>query len=573
MIVSPTTVTLNPQQSAGMPAFKLGDIIEAQVLQLINATTAKLAIGSSIIQVQTNVALTPGSTVRFAVKNTPDGLRLTLLPGAGSAPASGSAPAAASGVRAPDSPATLNTTSVAVQAAATAASGAGADARAAGQLAGATGAGAGAAGAGTPAAAANAMAAPLVAAPALPDPMVAATVALATAVQSSAARQGGLAPLFADAGVAATMPAVPEPVRQAAERLLALQPTLDESVSADTIKQALDQSGLFLEARLAAAAKGGPQTGGPQTGGTAAPTGGATSPTGTAGSAATAAAAGGATALAPAPDDDIKAALMVLRGALKAWLGTDLGKLAAAITNAATGAPNAPGSTPAGAPGTAAPKAAAPPPDPHLPSSAAEAAGKSADARASAPPPPYRGAPTAAQAAAAPTISADMSPHDIGKVLLGETDAALARQTLLQAASLPGHPGADPRLDPTGPRWNFEVPFMTPQGSTVAQFEISRDGRNAPPEGVKATWRARFSLNLEPIGPVHAQIALTGTRAAVTLWAERPDTSTQLRDSAGELAAALREAELEPSDVLVRSGAPPRPREPAASGRFLDRAS
>jgi hypothetical protein len=196
-----------------------------------------------------------------------------------------------------------------------------------------------------------------------------------------------------------------------------------------------------------------------------------------------------------------------------------------------------------------------------------------APATAAPPPPPYRGAPTAAQPAAAPSISADTAPRDIGKILLSETDAAIARQTLLQAASLPDQPTASPRTDGSGPRWLFEVPFATPHGSAVAQFEIARDGRQAPAEGMKAAWRARFSLDVEPIGPVHAQIALTGARAAVTLWAERPETSAQLRDNAPKLADALRQAELEPGDVLVRSGAPPRPRETVASGRFLDRAS
>jgi hypothetical protein len=195
------------------------------------------------------------------------------------------------------------------------------------------------------------------------------------------------------------------------------------------------------------------------------------------------------------------------------------------------------------------------------------------------PPPPYRGAPTTAQPVAAPSISPDMAPRDMAKVLLSETDAAVARQTLLQAASLPDHLAANTgsnlnlRVDATGPRWLFEVPFATPQGSTVAQFEIARDGHHAPAEGVKAAWRARFSLDLEPIGPVHAQIALTGSRAAVTLWAERAETSAQLRENAGRLTDALRQAELEPGDVLVRAGPPPRPRDPVASGRFLDRAS
>jgi hypothetical protein len=59
----------------------------------------------------------------------------------------------------------------------------------------------------------------------------------------------------------------------------------------------------------------------------------------------------------------------------------------------------------------------------------------------------------------------------------------------------------------------------------------------------------------------------------VTLWAERPATSAQLRDNAPKLAEALRQAELDPGDVLVRGGAPPRPRENVASGHFLDRAT
>jgi hypothetical protein len=30
------------------------------------------------------------------------------------------------------------------------------------------------------------------------------------------------------------------------------------------------------------------------------------------------------------------------------------------------------------------------------------------------------------------------------------------------------------------PRWNFEIPFLTQQGTAMAQFEISRDGGGAP---------------------------------------------------------------------------------------------
>ena len=539
LIVSTPSVALNPQQGAAVPAFKPGDVIEAQVLALIGNNAAKLAVGKLIMEVQTQVPLTVGATVRLAVKSTPDGIRLSLLGNAGGTP--GTAPSAAaspSGVPTADGPVAAGSAPAAAGAPAQPAmapAGSGAAPSAASPLASSA----------SPSSGATVGAPTTIAAPAdpppatlpAPHPVAAATVALATAVQSSAARQNGLAPLLADAEVAANVTALPEPVRQATERLLALQPALDETTSADSIRQALGRSGLLLEAHLSAAVANGDP----------------------------AHAAVRAPAM-PGPADDLKAALIVLRNVLKIWLGPDAAKVLLPSTPSASLLKPAAGPLDLGA------AAAAP-----------DGAGKGEDLRPAgpaAPPPPYRGAPTAGQPAAAPSISADTAPRDIGRVLLGETDAALARQTLLQAASLPDHASAMSassavmRNDPTsGPRWLFEVPFATPQGAAVAQFEIARDGHNAPPAGQKAAWRARFSLDVEPIGPVHAQIALVGTRAAVTLWAERPETSARLRDNAPQLAEALRKAELETADVLVRAGTPPRPREAAPAGRFLDRAS
>jgi hypothetical protein len=196
-----------------------------------------------------------------------------------------------------------------------------------------------------------------------------------------------------------------------------------------------------------------------------------------------------------------------------------------------------------------------------------------APARPVAPPPPYRGAPPAAQPPVLASLGADAEPHVIGERLLTETDAALARHTLLQAASLPDDAVLSQR-DGAVARWAFETPFATPQGTAIAQFEIARDGRGATTAEARSAWRARFTLDVEPMGPVHVHIALSGARAAVTLWAEREASAAQLRADAPLLTDALREAELEPGDVLVRNGQPPRPAGIAAGpGRFLDRAS
>ena len=145
----------------------------------------------------------------------------------------------------------------------------------------------------------------------------------------------------------------------------------------------------------------------------------------------------------------------------------------------------------------------------------------------------------------------------------------------MQAASLPERVGtAGTNTDPANARWYFEVPFATPQGTAVAQFEIARDGHKAAAAGAGPVWRARFSLDIEPMGPVHAQVALIHSRAAVTLWAERPDSAARLRDSTALLRDALQQAELEPGDVLVRGGTPPRqPVTAARAGRFIDCAS
>jgi hypothetical protein len=105
----------------------------------------------------------------------------------------------------------------------------------------------------------------------------------------------------------------------------------------------------------------------------------------------------------------------------------------------------------------------------------------------------------------------------------------------------------------------------------MAQFEISRDGAGAELETAKRAWRARFSIDVEPAGPVHALISLNGEKTSVRMWAERPATAAQLRAGAAQLSQALIIAKLQPGDILIREGAPP-PTAPAPAGHFLDRA-
>jgi hypothetical protein len=206
-------------------------------------------------------------------------------------------------------------------------------------------------------------------------------------------------------------------------------------------------------------------------------------------------------------------------------------------------------------------------------STAQDGRGDPAASRANTPPPPFRGALPSAQQVASASISPDAPASTMAHRLLDDTDAAIARQTLLQVASLPERVDASgARIDLAAPRWHFEIPFATSQGTAMAQFEIARDGGGKEAEAAKQVWRARFSLDVEPAGPVHALITLSGERTSVRMWAERPATAAQLRAGAGELSQALSAAELQPGDIVIREGAPPQPT-PAKAGHFLDRAS
>jgi hypothetical protein len=204
--------------------------------------------------------------------------------------------------------------------------------------------------------------------------------------------------------------------------------------------------------------------------------------------------------------------------------------------------------------------------------------GEEATVRNNAPPPPFRGALPAAQPIAEPLLTPQTPLLPAAHHLLADTDAAIARQTLLQVASLPDRidtPAATTTLnnqtDTSGPRWSFEVPFATPQGTAMAQFEISRDGGGEAVDAAKKVWRARFTLDVEPTGPIHALIALVGDTTSVRMWAERPATAAKLRAGSGELSRALARAELNPGDIVVREGTPPQTNA-APAGHFLDRA-
>lgn len=527
----------SPVADAATPdvVLQAGSVVDAKVVSVLADNLVRIAIANLSLDVMSEVALSPGQNLQLAVSQNDGTIRLAIVDGAGEAAADQVTltPRAASLVESPPL-------------------------------------------APSPSAARNTL---------TPPEQVAVTVASAEA----AARQGSQAPLFANLASVVTGSDLPAGLKQAVLDVLAQQTPLNAGLDGPDIESAFQKSGLFLEASLAA---------------------------------------GAAPSSSTMPD--LKAALLVLRQTLATLDSTtpQAPVQGAALPASATVTPQF-AAAPAKVAGEA-PQAALPSAEPeivqppqmqrsanlatavladmaggasqaavprtmsaglaasllqevaqNLPRVAGNMPGSNKavpdshvfEAAARATPPPIRGALPSPQSIASPSLAPDTPLAATVHRLLDDTDAAIARQTLLQVASLPDRTDASGhRIDPAVPQWNFEIPFATPQGTAMAQFEISRDGGSESADPAKRAWRARFSLNVEPAGPVHALIALNGDKTFVRMWAERPATAQQLRAGLSELNQALTRAELKPGDIVVRDGTPPQPA-PARAGHFLDRAT
>ena len=519
------TLPVIPAQGAGSATdgvvLQPGTVVNAQVQNVLAGNLVRIAIANLSIDVLSEIALAPGQNLQLAVSQAQDGVVRLQVVGQGNAAATGDASSL------------------------------------------------------TPVAPAANVATPN-------DPLTPLErIAVSVASENAAAEQQSLAPLFANLGAAASSSNLPPALQQAISEVLAQQTTLDANLSGGDIQSAFQKSGLFLEASLASGSI--PPSGNApdlkaalivlrQTLASAVESPSAIAP----------AAAGSSTSaikpsvaspslapLQPAADGHELAApqarladaaagdpakLLLAQTLLSAGpRSVTSGAALNLLQEALQGVPQAPG-------------------NPAAIITSPEGRSVQGTALTNTPPPPFRGALPSAQPVASPSIASGAPLATTVHHLLDDTDAALARQTLLQVASLPDRVDASGnRIDPSIPRWNFEIPFATAQGTAMAQFEISRDGGGEAVEAAKRTWQARFSLNIEPAGPVHALISLSGDRTSVRMWAERPHTAAQLRAGAGELSQALSQAELMPGDIVIREGTPPQPA-PAKAGHFLDRA-
>lgn len=183
------------------------------------------------------------------------------------------------------------------------------------------------------------------------------------------------------------------------------------------------------------------------------------------------------------------------------------------------------------------------------------------------PPPPLKGEPVRAPSPQ-PAVPASEEPLETARQLLGHTDASLSRLKLLQLASNP--PDAA-RLNTPAPAAEFrvEVPMQLGAETGILQLLVERDGKHKRTPAERG-WRMRFALNFTVTGEVGAELALLGRTASIALWAAEPATADALEAMLPELAPALARHGLDLGAVRVRRGVP----QPAARapGQLLDSA-
>jgi hypothetical protein len=429
--------------------------------------------------------------------------------------------------------------------------------------------------------------------------------ALSAMISDAVTQQTSLAPLFADIAAAMSSPSLPPEARATMAAILASQTPLDETTSAAQLRAAAQSSGVFLEAGLAAEVQGEPSASanvqtdlkalllklvsdlapppepGPSAPGAApsptaaAPSGNAAPPAQATAAAedtpnATPPAAGAAQPTGAAATSAQESAPVAQDAAstepppMASGAAVAISEMAARDLAAGDLAPTTQGAQPSAQGNPAAPARADATANSAQSAQAARPAPPVASLRAT-PQPPIAGGPTAGQ----PAVRAIVGPHDAPESLIQtlrqEAIGALARVQLSQAASVPR---SDAAL-----RWSFEAPIATPDGTAIGQFEIDRDGKGAAAskDETGPTWRARFSLDLSPSGPVHAEISLSGGRTRVVLMAEREDARLALASGQDALAAALAGENGGEAAVRVVSGAPRRPTPPA--GQMLDKST
>lgn len=165
---------------------------------------------------------------------------------------------------------------------------------------------------------------------------------------------------------------------------------------------------------------------------------------------------------------------------------------------------------------------------------------------------PLRGHAPQAIAPGAPTLHDELPLQTIVKELHQETQQGLARLHLLQLAGIP-------TPDQPNPCWSFELPIRHHNSVDLFKLHISeQDEDSASTPGAIRSWLVQLSFNLESLGEVNAHVRLQGGKVNANIWTEFPQTATLFNDHLQRLQSRLGDQGLRVGEFHCQVGEPPR---------------
>jgi flagellar hook-length control protein FliK len=151
------------------------------------------------------------------------------------------------------------------------------------------------------------------------------------------------------------------------------------------------------------------------------------------------------------------------------------------------------------------------------------------------------------------------------KELLNKTESALAKIVLDQLASAP-------RPDSTAQSWRLDLPFHNQGQSETASLKISREGghRNGGEAERNSPWAVTLELDPPGLGKLYSRLTLLNGELSGVFWSEMPATAELVGQHLDRLDARLRAAGLKTGRLNAAVGAPPEPVSSQAKPRLLD---
>lgn len=166
-------------------------------------------------------------------------------------------------------------------------------------------------------------------------------------------------------------------------------------------------------------------------------------------------------------------------------------------------------------------------------------------------PPTLRGQPPQVQHKIEATVQQLGTLQSLLLELGRQTEAALARTQLHQAASLPGG-------EQTPNSWTFELPLRNGQQIDLFDIVIEEEKAHEQDDGQGGhPWSITLAFDLDGLGPVYAKLRLIRDKVSTLFWAERAETTRLFNRHLNELSQRYREAGLEADELRCFQGTPP----------------